>query len=292
MMVVVSQSMVPNLGVGDYIFIRAIENFDEVNVGQPLEGDILVFLRPGSKNEYIVHRAIDKYNHASSWFFVTKGDHNKYADGAPVPESNVIGKVINRLPLLGYFSLFIKTMKGFGFVVIFMTISFFYEYILPNPTKIQTTNRFNLFSLLPFLPSLLLVPYLWANAINHLFYEYFALCTWYVGCFLLPLSTTDDDTSVMIWLYHFVLLIIPISCDIVWWTTGITPSDWWYTQGSTVPITWILIEESLAFQRAFIQILMYLLPGSIIFFFSLYAKRATWQPFQRLSDKLLNTSKL
>jgi signal peptidase len=288
MMVVVSQSMVPNLGVGDYIFVRAIDDFEEVKAGPPPEGDILVFLRPGSKNEYIVHRAIEKEQQNLEWMFITKGDHNSFADGAPVPESLVIGRVINRLPLLGYFSLFIKTMKGFGLVALLMAISFFYEYILPKQTEVLSSKRFNLLSILPFLPALLLIPYLWAFANNHLFYEYIALSGWYLGCFLLPLSINDDDMGLMIWLYHLVLLVIPIACDIVWWTTGITPSNWWHTQGSTVPITWLLMEETLVFQRAFIQILSYLTPGVVVFLFSLFAKRKEWQPFKDLSDKLQN----
>jgi signal peptidase len=286
MMVVVSQSMVPNLGVGDYIFVQAIDDFDEVVTGPPLDGDILVFLRPGSRDEYIVHRAIEKHNRSNSWYFITKGDNNSFADGTPVPEENVIGRVVNRLPLLGYFSLFIKTMKGFGLVAVFMAISFFYEYVLPKTSGGQIPKRFNILSLIPFLPAILLIPYLWARTNNHLFYEYVAMFGWYIGCFLLPLSINDDDMGLMIWLYHLVLLIIPISCDIVWWTAGITPSNWWYTQGSTVPITWLLMEETPVFQRAFLQILSYLTPGSLLFLFTLFAKRKEWQPFKNLSDKL------
>jgi signal peptidase len=282
MMVVVSQSMVPNLGVGDYIFVKSIENFDNVIAGPPSGGDILVFLRPGSRDEYIVHRAIEKKYQSSEWVFVTKGDNNAFADGLPVPQSNVIGKVVNRLPLLGYFSLFIKTMKGFGLVAVFMAISFFFEYISPKTTT-NNTNRFNLLSLIPFLPAVFLIPYQWLYPNNHLFFEYIALIGWYIGCITLPLSIDDDDMGLMIWLYHLVLLIIPIACDMVWWTTGITPSNWWFTKGSTVPITWLLIEETPVFQKAFIQIMGYLTPGTLIFLFSLYAKRKEWEPFISLS---------
>jgi signal peptidase I len=59
MMVVISQSMVPTLGVGDFIFIQSVDDFDAVNIGDPPVGDILVFIRPGFSEEYIVHRAID-----------------------------------------------------------------------------------------------------------------------------------------------------------------------------------------------------------------------------------------
>ena len=137
MMVVISQSMVPNLGVGDFIFIEAIKDFNQVKTGDPPLGDILVFVRPGYHGEYIVHRAINGYESDDGWIFQTKGDNNAFPDGFQVKEDLVVGRVINRLPILGYFSLFIKTMKGFGMVLVLMGISFFYDNYQPN----RRTNR-------------------------------------------------------------------------------------------------------------------------------------------------------
>jgi len=119
MMVVISQSMVPNLGVGDFIFIEAIDDFDHVIIDGPPLGDILVFVRPGYHEEYIVHRVIDGFKSDDGWIFQTKGDNNAFPDGFQVTEDLVVGRVINRLPVVGYFSLFIKTMKGFCFICIF-----------------------------------------------------------------------------------------------------------------------------------------------------------------------------
>ena len=52
-MVVVSQSMVPTLGVGDFILVGQIEVFEDVVAESMPEGEIIVFLRPGSTNEAI-----------------------------------------------------------------------------------------------------------------------------------------------------------------------------------------------------------------------------------------------
>ena len=43
-MVVVSQSMVPTLGVGDFIIVGQVRDFDEVVAEPQPDGDILVFL--------------------------------------------------------------------------------------------------------------------------------------------------------------------------------------------------------------------------------------------------------
>lgn len=285
MMVVISQSMVPTLGVGDFIFIQAIDNFDNVQAGGPPDGDILVFLRPGFEDEYIVHRAIEKNFRENGWVFTTKGDNNAYPDAVPVPHSNIVGKVINRIPIIGYFSLFIKTLKGFLLVAFYMIVSFFYDYILPKSST-SKDGSFNYLSILPFLVSVLVLVELYLDPGRAAGIEYMALIAWYFGCLILPLSVNDDDMGLMIWLYHLVIVMIPIACDLVWWTMGITPSQWWTLEGSTLPITWLLMEETPAFNRAYQRILFFLLPGTIIFLTTLYVKRSEWDPVYSLSLKI------
>jgi signal peptidase I len=288
MMVVISQSMVPTLGVGDFIFIESINDFDDVSVGDPPEGDILVFLRPGLSDEYIVHRAIDGVETPNGWIYQTKGDHNAFPDGFQVQEDLVIGRVINRLPVVGYFSLFIKTMKGFGLVLGLMAVSFFYDNILPNKPDDIIKGRFNYLSLIPFAVAPIVLIKIWVQPADHQTLEMIALISWYIGCLALPLTTTDDDMGLMFWLYHLVLMMIPIACDLVWWTTGITPSNWWTIQGSTVPISWLLMEETQSFHYAFKQIIIWIGPGILLFLSLLYAKRSRITSITKISKKLRN----
>jgi signal peptidase len=285
MMVVISQSMVPTLGVGDFIFIEAIDDFDQIVASPEPVGDILVFLRPGFDDEYIVHRAINSVNTDDGWVYTTKGDNNPFPDGIPVREGRVIGRVINRVPIMGYFSLFIKTMKGFLLVAAFMATAFFYEYLLPKNDE-ANKGRLNLLALTPYLVAPVMLVILYFNPVNVLAMEYIAIVAWYLGCFVLPLSTHDDDMGLMIWLYHLVLVMVPIACDIVWWTHNITPSMWWSFQGSIVPVSWLLIEETSVFNTAFTWILVILLPGCFVFLFNIYAKRKGWEPFRSLSNRL------
>ncbi len=288
-MVVISQSMIPNLGVGDFIFIQSIDDFSTVNVGGPQVGDVLVFVKPGSSGEYIVHRAIDGVETSSGWVFQTKGDYNMFADGFQVPEDLISGKVVNRIPVIGYFSLFIKTTKGFGFILVLMGISFFYDNILPEKTE---TNRgkFNYLSIIPFLVAPLTLLKLYFFPSSHQVLETLSLISWIIGCITLPLSTEDDDLGLMFWLYHLVLLVVPITCDLVWWRTRITPSNWWPIQGSLVPVSWLLMEETEMFNQVFNIIVIWLSPGIILFLGLLYSKRRGVKSIKKISDMLRHIS--
>jgi signal peptidase I len=288
MMVVISQSMIPALGVGDFIFIEAINDFDNVAIGNSPVGDILVFIRPGYHEEYIVHRAIDGVKTENGWIYQTKGDNNAFPDGFQVTEDLVIGRVINRLPVIGYFSLFIKTMKGFALILGLMAVSFFYDNILPNKSQAVEKGRFNYFSMIPFAVAPLIIIKIWIQPADHQTLETIAIIAWYIGCIIFPLTAKDDDMGLMFWLYHLVLLMIPIACDLVWWTTRITPSNWWLIQGSTVPISWLLMEETQLFHRAFNQTLLWIGPGILLFLGLMYAKRSQIAPIKNLRERLRN----
>ncbi|MBN1170197.1 hypothetical protein JXA56_04170 [Candidatus Micrarchaeota archaeon] len=85
----------------------------DIIVYQPQPGDLY------SSVGDIVHRIFFKINAEGETYYLTRGDNNPLLDvqvydyGAaagnrPVPENRVRGKVIGRIPLLGYFKLFIS----------------------------------------------------------------------------------------------------------------------------------------------------------------------------------------
>jgi signal peptidase len=272
-MVVVSQSMVPTLGVGDFIVVNNVNDFEEVEAAPKPSGDILVFLRSRSSDEYIVHRAIDKFYRDGEWWFITKGDHNLVADSQPVQESKVVGKLIGKIPLFGYFPLFIKTSRGFAVVAGLMGIIFFADYIMPNKTTEETEGKLPIIAIIPFIATPLVFISFWFSNSYHFELELISLIFWYVGSIIAPFAFGDDDMGLMFWLYHFVLSVIPIGCDIIWRTTGITPSMWWYVEGSTVPITWLLQKETPMFFKAFNMFAIMLLPGCTVFLILMALKR-------------------
>lgn len=282
-MVVVSESMIPTLGVGDFILVGQIQDFDDVVAEPQPEGDILVFLKPGTSDEYIVHRAVEKTNNNGEWYFVTKGDNNAVQDGRPVKESNVMGKVIGNIPILGYFPMLIKTSRGLITVVGLMGIVFFADYIMPDKREERTGGKFPWLTILPFIVAPLVFIFFSFMPDNRLDLELAALAAWYLGCLIAPIAFEDDDMGLMFWLYHFVLTMIPLGCDLVWWMTGITPSEWWYVEGSTVPITFLLQRETPMFIEAFEQFAILLLPGCALFFIITMLKRRGFESITTLS---------
>lgn len=282
-MVVVSESMIPTLGVGDFILVGQIQDFDDVVAEPQPEGDILVFLKPGTSDEYIVHRAVEKTNNNGEWYFVTKGDNNAVQDGRPVKESNVMGRVIGNIPILGYFPMLIKTSRGLITVVGLMGIVFFADYIMPDKREERTGGKFPWLTILPFIVAPLVFIFFSFMPDNRLDLELAALAAWYVGCLIAPMAFEDDDMGLMFWLYHFVLTMIPLGCDLVWWMTGITPSEWWYVEGSTVPITFLLQRETPMFIEAFEQFAILLLPGCALFFIITMLKRRGFESIMTLS---------
>ena len=273
LMVVVSQSMDPTLGVGDFILVGKINDTDNVVAEPAPEGDILVFIKPRTSSEYIVHRAVEKYMTDTGWFFVTKGDNNALHDLRPVNEENVLGKVVGRIPIVGFFPLFIKTTRGFALVVALMGIVFFADNLMPTRREGNPDTKFPYISLLPFIPApLVLLSFLFLFD-SQLMYETIALAAWYLGCLIAPFAFDDDDMGLMLWLYHFVLFMVPLGCDMVWRRTGLTPSLWWETTGSIMPLTWLLQTETVMFIEAFNQFAILTLPGCLLFFIIMGLKR-------------------
>lgn len=285
-MVVVSESMEPTLGVGDYIFLQGVTLFDSINVG-----DIIVFQKPGSSySEYVVHRVIEKFLRRGSLYFRTKGDNNPVPDWWEVPASYVAGRVYGRFPLIGYFSLFERTSGGILTIIVLICLVFFIDYIIPPRegeriadyprTENQGRTLFHLtigllvLSVLPY-PLFFFLKGQW------ILVEVSTLLCWYACNLLLPLALRDEENSLMLWLYHFALLILPVGSDLIYRLVGITPRDWWRETHGTVPITWFLSGETPLYYRYLSTLGLLLIPGCILFFYS-WGKKRRGQPLLKV----------
>lgn len=125
---VVSESMVPSLQVGDLLVVQGVIRVSEINAA-PEGGDVIVFRKPTDASEFIVHRAVDKIYREGSWFFKTKGDNNRGSDPWEVPENYIIGRVVGRVPLLGYLKISMGSPWGISLFIILILILLFADYI-------------------------------------------------------------------------------------------------------------------------------------------------------------------
>ena len=137
-----SGSMEPTYYTGDLVIIRGVKGSD-INVG-----DVIVF-KPEGFNEYILHRVAAKKFENGKYYFLTKGDNpntNRYIDTAWgwVSEDRVYGKVIYRLPYLGYIFMFLASLAGKVFIVILALIILLSDIGEENSNKEGSSGYFSL----------------------------------------------------------------------------------------------------------------------------------------------------
>ena len=107
--VVVTESMVPTINVNDAIVVK------RANANTLKVGDIITF----SSNDTfyngwtITHRIVEKKDENGNFIYRTKGDNNDLVDSASVDFGDIYGKVILRIPKIGYLNKFISTPFGF-----------------------------------------------------------------------------------------------------------------------------------------------------------------------------------
>ena len=127
--------MVPTLKVGDLVLVQYVNPYN-VNAA-PVSGDIIVFRKPYNLDEFIVHRAIAKDVVNDQLSFTTKGDNNYVQDQWPVPADNLIGKVVFRIPLVGYLKIYLGTPLGMTLIVILIIFLLFVDCIPARRKKVE-----------------------------------------------------------------------------------------------------------------------------------------------------------
>jgi len=147
LLTVASGSMVPTLNVGDLIAVQGVSNVADLNAGANPVGDVVVFRRPPANDELIVHRAVNKTFYEGLWYIRTKGDANSGPDtwtgrdnyGGMISQNLLIGKVVGKVPWLGYIPLYIRRPEGITLIIVLMVIIILAEYI-PEMSKKQKTE--------------------------------------------------------------------------------------------------------------------------------------------------------
>ncbi|MCK5474635.1 MAG: signal peptidase I [Candidatus Aenigmarchaeota archaeon] len=94
---VVSGSMLPTLERGDILVLKGISSEDELEYGRE-KGTILIYYHP-NMNKLIVHRLYQKNPDGT---YKTWGDNNPMADPWSVEHEWFRGRMILRIPYLGY----------------------------------------------------------------------------------------------------------------------------------------------------------------------------------------------
>jgi len=88
-----SGSMNPTLEVLDWVYVKNVSGQAEVYASYG-DGDIILFRKPGDPNQFIIHRAVEKFQSDTIWYFKAKADNNVAVDPWDIPEDHVVGKVL------------------------------------------------------------------------------------------------------------------------------------------------------------------------------------------------------
>lgn len=147
------------LQIGDLIIIQGVDA-NSLNADYP-NSDIIVFHRPDNPQELIVHRIVNETTIDGKLFFFTKGDGNPpviwpylqenmydkwYNSEEAVPlgavsQDLIIGKVIMRIPLIGYIPMFVQAMIGSNPLAILPVIFILVILLLVIQVVIPTVKR-------------------------------------------------------------------------------------------------------------------------------------------------------
>ncbi len=130
-----SESMVPNMQVGDLVFVVEEHRFGELLTneegmrtgsgrftaypdldGDPVYGDVIIYRPNGADSIHpIIHRAMAWTDADGQGGYITKGDNNPVVDQnsflpgvgviQPVREEWIVGKALFAIPLVGYLPL-------------------------------------------------------------------------------------------------------------------------------------------------------------------------------------------
>lgn len=113
--IIVSQSMVPTINVNDGIVVHRVDN-DKYKVG-----DIVSYVTNDNrfKGSVVTHRIVTKENDTiNSSIYTTKGDNNNSVDADSVYTSMINGKLLFRIPKIGYLYNFLSNPINFIFCMI------------------------------------------------------------------------------------------------------------------------------------------------------------------------------
>ena len=107
--IIVSPSMEPTIKVNDAIIVKRIKP------KRIKKGDIITFISsdPTTKGITITHRVVEILEDSDHHkLYRTKGDNNNVVDSTLVKEDDLSGKVIMKIPKIGYIQWFVSTKFG------------------------------------------------------------------------------------------------------------------------------------------------------------------------------------
>jgi len=121
LLTVMSGSMEPTIGVGSVVVVRPSQEYKV--------GDVITYISHGAKdsNDTTTHRIYEIKQQDGVKTYITKGDFNETPDMRPVDKEKISGKVVLKVPYIGYLLGYIKTLPGLVLLIIVPATIIIYE---------------------------------------------------------------------------------------------------------------------------------------------------------------------
>ena len=103
---ILTQSMYPTIKAGDVV-VTYKDDKDKYNVG-----DVVTFISDSNGGITVTHRVVEVYELNGYYSYATKGDNNNAKDSEMVKSDNVLGKVVLKIPKIGYAQQFLVSKTG------------------------------------------------------------------------------------------------------------------------------------------------------------------------------------
>lgn len=110
--IVLTGSMEPALNRGDIIIVKETKNIQK--------DDIISYK---VQNTVVTHRVVKIKKENNKQYYITKGDANSGLDNEVINASNIEGKYLFKIPLIGYGILFFQTSLGTTILICLLIIS-------------------------------------------------------------------------------------------------------------------------------------------------------------------------
>ena len=142
--VIVSGSMEPLIKVRDAVIIKRASE-DNIKVG-----DVVTYRSadPAFYGILITHRVVNIEDVNGEKTFITKGDNNETIDRIPVKFGQIQGKVVMRVPKIGYLKYFLIEYYGWIIAILFPSVAIIsYDIVklfrnIKNPNKVvEKSNK-------------------------------------------------------------------------------------------------------------------------------------------------------
>ena len=119
--------MSPTINRGSIVVIKHSQDF--------AVGDIVTIKDKKNPDLSFTHRIFEIKTEKENKYYITKGDANNSPDTEKTQASEIIGKLIISIPLIGYPIAFAKTKMGFIFIIALPVVIIIYSEILALKTE-------------------------------------------------------------------------------------------------------------------------------------------------------------